>query len=291
MLIPISTIMPNPQQPRKAFRKRDIASLANSIEEIGLVTPIVVENNGDGTYTLVSGQRRLLAHEHLKRTQIEATVRESSNHGGLSRLVAATAENVARKDMTAVEEAYAYNEMKTRGMSVPDIARSCGTSSHNIYSKLKILEFTEEERLLMMEGKIPVVERALDALLSIPSVQDRVEMAKRMANRNANGAVVIRACQQFLSMKAQDPKRRSRGPKPTRMYGTPATRMIPIEEMPEWDALYSVGKVPPWKVYTEAIMNTCDSCSLRQVASDSTCGTCPLVTMVKKTFEAVHHGS
>lgn len=285
MKIYVDKISPNPEQPRRSFDAKEIEELANSIKAQDLLMPILVEDLGNGQYQLVHGERRLRACKLLKLKEIEAIVRPLSNHNGLDRLIDATTENVARKNMNAVDEALAYQRMVEKGLNITEIARRVGTSIPNIYSKMKILKFSEAEQALMAAKKLPVVDDALDALLSIPSEKERIEMSMRLAEKGANGALVIRACEKFLNM-----KRAVRKQKKLNKGVTPAISMVSQKELPEWDALYQVGKVPPWKVFTESVMSTCDCCSLRANASDATCGFCPLVVMVKNTLEQVKHG-
>jgi hypothetical protein len=61
----------------------------------------------------------------------------------------------------------------------------------------------------------------------------------------------------------------------------------PRDQWPEWDALYQLGKVPPWPVVNNAIMETCDGCAMRPVASESTCRECPLVDCLRRMMKAV----
>jgi ParB family transcriptional regulator, chromosome partitioning protein len=288
--ISVDKIIPNPQQPRRTFNQIELDELARSIEERGLQVPIVVEDAGNGKYILVSGERRLRAHKQLKLTTINAEVRPLTNHNGLDRLIDATAENVARADMNAVDEARAYQAMLDMGVSVTDIARKCGTSTTNIYGKIKIMKFTEEEQDLMSQGFLPVVKEAIEALLSIPNEADRVKMSRKLAEKKPTGAIVIRACAQYVSA-AKETRKQIRKSKSCRNDDTPATEQVRGSELPEWDALYQVGKVPPWKNFTEAVMSTCDSCSLRPAASEGTCGMCPLVVMVQNTLEGVRNAN
>jgi ParB family chromosome partitioning protein len=289
--ISVDNILLNPEQPRKTFNEQELHELAGSIKGIGLVTPITVEDNGNGTYTLVDGERRLRACMLNHMREIDAFIQERSNHNGRELLIKATAANVSRADMNPVEEARAYQRLVDAKVSVREIAIKVGTSTTNIYYHLKIMKFTPEEQTLMAQGRLPMTREALDALLSIPEVADRVAMCRSLAEKKPSGAVVVRACAQFITFKrdAQGKKIMVRNEKRIRSEDTLATKQVRGSELPEWDALYQVGKVPPWKVFTEAVMSTCDKCSLRSAASQETCGMCPLVDMVQSTMEGVRN--
>lgn len=284
MKISVDKILLNPEQPRKHFNEQELHELAGSIKEIGLVAPVTVEDNADGTYTLVDGERRLRACKLNKFREIDVFIQERSNHNGRELLIKATAANVSRSDMNPVEQARAYKRLFDENISVREIAIKVGTSTTNIYYHLKIMKFTPEEQDLMEQGRLPLTRDALDALLSIPNEADRVAMVRSLAEKKPNGAVVVRACANFIAAKRESQPLRIRNEKRIRREETLATKNVRGSELPEWDALYQVGKVPPWKVFTEAVMSTCDKCSLRSAASQDTCGMCPLVEMVNNTL-------
>ncbi len=282
MKIQVANIRTNPQQPRKHFDEESVNQLAKSIELIGLMQAITVEDNGGGKYTLVDGERRWRAHIILGLLEIEANVRPASNHNGRELLVSATASNVARDSMNPVDEANAYLKMRDEmGMSVADISSACGTSTTRVYQMLTITKFTQEEQELMANKSLPVQHEALDALLSIPIKKDRVQLSIKLAERKATVKMVQSACKHFVEIKRQ--VRNENRKKPA---STPA--LVPIEKQPnEWDALYQLNRVPPWKNFTESVMSTCDKCSLRSVASDATCRNCPLVEMMIALMDGV----
>lgn len=282
MKISVDSISANPQQPRQHFDEETVQQLTESIKAIGLEQPISVEDAGDGKYILVDGERRWRAHKLLGLSVIDANIRQLTNHAGRERLVSAMASNIARDSMNPVDEARAYLKMRDEmKMSVSDISASCGTSTTRVYQMLYIMKFTDEEQELMASRLLPVQHEALEALLSIPVQKDRIQMAKKLAERKATVKIVQAACKQYVEI-----KRQVRNEKRRKTPTTPA--LAPIEKQPrEWDALYQVNRVPPWKNFTEAIMNTCDKCSLRSVASDATCRNCPLVEMVTAVMDGV----
>ena len=100
--IPVSSVKPNPNQPRKNVDPGKIAALAENIRKVGLINPITVVWLAEGEYELRAGQRRLLAHEHLGETTILARVFLKSDPA------VAIAENLMREDLDVVETALAF---------------------------------------------------------------------------------------------------------------------------------------------------------------------------------------
>ncbi|UEM24831.1 ParB/RepB/Spo0J family partition protein (plasmid) [Skermanella mucosa] len=103
--IPVSSVRPNPNQPRKNVDPGKIAALAENIRKVGLINPITVVWLAEGEYELRAGQRRLLAHEHLGETTILARVFLKSDPA------VAIAENLMREDLDVVETALAFRSL------------------------------------------------------------------------------------------------------------------------------------------------------------------------------------
>lgn len=280
MKIQIANILPHPDQPRKHLDQNYIQGLAYSIQAEGLKDPITVEDCGDGQYILVKGQCRILACQLLGLTEIEAVVRPLTNHQGQQRLIDAVIENVARENMNAVDEGNAYKTMKeTMGMSVREISIKVGRGEPRIYAMLAIASLELPIQEYIAAGRLPQDKDAVTALLAIPNADDRLKLAAKLAEHGATIKMVTRACFHYQQIKreAREKKRISR----------PALDIAGLDEKPtEWDALYQLNRVPPWQKFTESVMKTCDSCSLRPVASEATCRDCPLVAFCKNIMEA-----
>ncbi len=106
--IPIELIRPNPTQPRRHFDEPSLLALADSIRARGVLQPVVVRPLAGGRYELVAGERRLRASELAELDTIPAIVRETDD---AERLELALIENMARADLTPVEEARACATM------------------------------------------------------------------------------------------------------------------------------------------------------------------------------------
>jgi len=105
----IKNIIPNQFQPRTHFDKEKLAELGNSIKENGIIQPLVVTTNSDGTYGLIAGERRLRASKLIGLEEVPVVVREITNDDELLEL--ALIENVQRQDLNPIEEAEAYEKL------------------------------------------------------------------------------------------------------------------------------------------------------------------------------------
>jgi ParB family chromosome partitioning protein len=275
--IQISRIVLNPEQPRRLFDAAELEELAGSIREHGVIQPIAVEECGDD-YILHDGERRLRAAKMAGLKVIPAVVSPPLNGTGpRERLERALVSNLQRAEMHIIEEGLAYQRLVTEfGLGVEGVARRVGKHISRVSYAVQLVTRLEPEiQQWMLERKLPSSDsRILPALLSIPAGEERIALCQALAQRKATARMVIVACSNYLAARADTKK------------GSPARRMV-SRELPEWDALYQLGKVPPWPVVTEAVMETCDTCPLRAQASPQTCRDCALVIGLRRMMEAV----
>lgn len=147
----IDQISANPDQPRSNFDDASLEELAQSIRELGVLQPIVVEENEDG-FTLVAGERRLRAARRVGLSTIPAVVREKT---GNHTLVEAIVENVQRADLSPLEEAHAYSRLlEEYGMSQDAIATRVGKSRPTISNTLRLLQLPSEIQQMVEVGTL-----------------------------------------------------------------------------------------------------------------------------------------
>jgi len=167
--IPVERISRNPHQPRNHFDEADTAELAASIEQHGVLQPIVVRTTADGGYELIAGERRLRAARLAGLTHIPAVVRESADG---QQLELALVENLQRQDLNAIEEAAAYRELIDRfELSHEEVARRVGKSRVAISNSLRLLDLTPETREAIADGRITEGHGRALAALTVPELQ------------------------------------------------------------------------------------------------------------------------
>jgi ParB family chromosome partitioning protein len=150
--VPIDRLVPNPDQPRKAFSEDALHELARSIEERGIIQPILAEQQDDGRYIIIAGERRYRAARIAGLTVVPVLPGVFSED---EKLEIALIENVQRQDLTAIEEARAYRELMHRlGLNQDDLAKRLGRSRPAVANSLRLLRLPENVQELVVQGAL-----------------------------------------------------------------------------------------------------------------------------------------
>jgi ParB family chromosome partitioning protein len=150
--VPVELVQPNPRQPRRSFDEDKLTELAESIRARGVLQPIVVRPLPGGPYELIAGDRRLRAARLAGLETIPAVVREAEDW---ERLDLALAENMARQDLNAVEEARACAMLvDDLGLTKEEVGRRVGRSRVAISNLIRLLELPEEALELIERGEL-----------------------------------------------------------------------------------------------------------------------------------------
>lgn len=152
--IPLAQIGANPDQPRKNFTDAELADLAASIKEKGVLQPILLRSvkNKPYTYEIVAGERRFRASKLAGLNEIPALVKSIDNNNAME---IALIENVQRENLTPIEEADAYkNLMECCDYELPDVARLIGKSESYIRNMLRLTTLPASVQTLVNEGRI-----------------------------------------------------------------------------------------------------------------------------------------
>jgi len=180
VLVPISSIIPNPNQPRREFDSASIDTLAESIARNGLLNPISLRFGISGEYILVAGERRLMACKRLGMSEIPAIIENRNNQ---SSAVLALVENMHRKELNCIEEAEGIYTLLTEcELSQSRICSLLSLSQPAVSNKLRLLRLSPPVRNAVVEYKLG--ERIARALLALADEQSRLSAAQYIANRH-----------------------------------------------------------------------------------------------------------
>ena len=136
--VPIEKIASNPQQPRHNFDEKELADLAASIKEHGVIQPLVVAKIAPEQYELIAGERRLKASKLAGLKMVPVIVREES--GEREKLELALVENIQRHDLNVLEEARAYKKLiEEFDLTQEEVADKVGKSRSAVANKVRLL--------------------------------------------------------------------------------------------------------------------------------------------------------
>jgi ParB family chromosome partitioning protein len=162
--IRVSDIVPSPFQPRTVFDDERIDELCQTIKTHGVIQPIIVRAK-NGKYELIAGERRWRAVTKLGYEHIPAIVREINDSQAASM---ALIENLQREELTAIEEAMAYQQLiQLHQLTQESLAQRLGKSQSTIANKLRLLQLGDRVKQALLERKL--TERHARALLALPT--------------------------------------------------------------------------------------------------------------------------
>ena len=200
--VEIEKIQPNPYQPRKGFNESDMSGLADSINENGILQPILVRKKGSG-FELIAGERRLRAAKKVGLKSVPVVIREASGEGLLA---LALVENIQRKDLNPIEAAKAYKQLiEEFGLTQEGISKRVGKDRSTITNTIRLLSLPGSVQREIVSGrlsyghakvllsiKLPgLVERAAQQViqegLSVRETENRVKKEQRKLGVGSKG--------------------------------------------------------------------------------------------------------
>jgi ParB family chromosome partitioning protein len=174
--LPVAEIHANPRQPRRQFEPGAVSGLAESIKAQGLIQPVVVRPRLAGGYELSAGERRWRAAREAGLETVPAVVREADDR---DTLLLALVENVAREDLSPVEEARAYALLLDEfALSLAEVAERVGKAKPTVSNRVRLLELPDDVLALVDENRL--TEGHARAVLAVPDHDGRRRLAKRI---------------------------------------------------------------------------------------------------------------
>jgi ParB family chromosome partitioning protein len=170
--ISLAKLKANPMQPRQYFDEAALNELASSIKEHGIIEPLIVEENDDGSYLVIAGERRMRAAKLAGLTEAPALIRSYSDE---KKLEVALIENIQREDLNPIEEAMAYkNLMELTGLSQEAAAVKVGKSRPALTNALRLLKLPIEIQASLKENKISAGHAR--AILSLEAAETQLAL-------------------------------------------------------------------------------------------------------------------
>jgi ParB family transcriptional regulator, chromosome partitioning protein len=202
--LPVGSIRANTRQPRRRLDGERIDELADSIRAQGVVQPVVVRTSPEGGYELIAGERRWRAARAAGLATIPALVRETDDRNSL---LLALVENVAREDLSPVDEARAYAVLMDEfGLALGEVAEQVGRSKPTVSNRVRLLELPDDVLGLVERGQLS--EGHARAVLAVPDNEER----RRLARRIVRGGMSVRAAERAARWAGARTKPRRRQP-------------------------------------------------------------------------------
>ena len=202
--VPVEQIHPSPRQPRKRFDHEATAGLAESIRAQGIIQPVVLRPRAAGGYELIAGERRWRAAREANLVTLPALIRDAADRDAL---LLGLVENVAREELSPIEEARAYAILADEfELSLGEIAERVGASKPAVSNRLRLLELPDDILGLVERGDL--TEGHARAVLAVPDNEGRRRLARKIVRRGLS----VRAAEREARWSGAATKRRRKPP-------------------------------------------------------------------------------
>lgn len=173
--LPIEDIVPNPNQPRVHFNETELRELSESIQEHGVLQPLLVRKHGNG-YEIIAGERRYQASKLAGLEELPVIIKDVNDE---EMLALALIENLQRSDLNPVEEAKGYRQLiDASGMTQEALSKAVSKSRSAITNSLRLLDLPEVVQQMIFEGKLTAGHAR--AILAVPYEDARIRLAEKV---------------------------------------------------------------------------------------------------------------
>ena len=198
MMLRLSSIEPNKDQPRKQFDEDALMELADSIRRHGVIQPLLVRPLDNGMYQLVAGERRWRASRMAGLMEVPVVIRDLSDHEAME---IALIENLQRKDLNVIEEALGYQQlMEKYDMTQEKVAERVGKSRPAVANALRLLNLPEQVIDMVKAGEVTAGHAR--ALLKLDDEVEIIDIAKKIQK----GRYSVRDVEKITAKKKEEPK-------------------------------------------------------------------------------------
>lgn len=173
--LPIEDIVPNPNQPRIHFNETELRELSESIQEHGVLQPLLVRKHDNG-YEIIAGERRYQASKLAGLEEVPVIIKDVDDE---QMLALALIENLQRSDLNPVEEAKGYRQLiDASGMTQEALSKAVSKSRSAITNSLRLLDLPEVVQQMIFEGKLTAGHAR--AILAVPYEDARIKLAEKV---------------------------------------------------------------------------------------------------------------
>ena len=203
LLLPLQKIEPNRLQPRKSFNEEELAALADSIRQHGVIQPLTVRLLDTGYYQIIAGERRWRAARMAGLREVPVVIIEADDKKAME---LALIENLQRADLTPIEEARGYQQLIGEyGLTQEQVADRVSKSRPAVANAMRLLSLPDELLSMVESGKLTAGHAR--ALLSIKDERQQLAVAQKVVNFQLSVRQTEAMCKKLLkAAKAPEPK-------------------------------------------------------------------------------------
>ena len=207
LTLPISKVEPRKEQPREYFDEAALQELADSIEQFGLIQPIVVRKLDSGYYQIIAGERRWRASRMAGLSEVPVRVIEADD---VRTAQLALVENLQREDLNPIEEAKGYKALiEIYGLTQEEAAKSVGKSRPAITNSMRLLSLSDEVLELVEKGKLSAGHAR--ALIPIENAKKQLDAAREVMDKALSVRKTEALAARILKEKDEAGEKESRG--------------------------------------------------------------------------------
>lgn len=204
--VPITSISPNPNQPRKTFDEESLNELAASIKEQGIIQPLIVEEIVPGRYSIVAGERRFRAAEIAGLDKLPVIIMTLTE---IQRIQMSLIENVQREDLNPIEEAYAYQYLIQRSnMTQEEVAAKVGKSRSAIANSIRLLGLSDKLKDDVISGQLTAGHAR--AILSLVNPADQQLLREKIIDNELSVREAERLADEYNKGHKVEPKKKGK---------------------------------------------------------------------------------
>ena len=204
--VPVSSISPNPNQPRKTFDEEALNELAASIKEQGVIQPLIVEEIVPGHYSIVAGERRFRAAQIAKLDTVPVIIKSLTE---LQRIQMSLIENIQRENLNPIEEAYAYQYLIQRSnLTQEELAAKVGKSRSAIANSIRLLSLSDKLKDDVISGQISAGHAR--AILSLVNPADQQLLREKIVDGELSVRETERLADEYNKGHKVEPKKKGK---------------------------------------------------------------------------------
>ena len=210
ILIDLEKLKANPSQPRKRFDETELTELADSIKQQGIIQPLIAEEDGEGNYIIVAGERRARAARIAGLKKVPVIIRKYSDE---KRMVVSLIENIQRANLNPIEEASAYKQlMEMENLSQDEVSSKVGKNRATVANAMRLLKLSEPIQESLRKGELSSGHAR--AILSIPIAKNQETLFREILKK---GLSVREAEKRAATLGAQSKKTETAAARPRKI--------------------------------------------------------------------------